>query len=107
MECLPPSLSNSQLRAVKWRSNTNAFRHGQDMNGSWRLFEVSADIVCMPDKSSLHFSNARLAFPDFVLEGELLAEDGKIAALSIEEKLTHIPARARRIDCQGQILAPG
>jgi N-acetylglucosamine-6-phosphate deacetylase len=53
------------------------------------------------------FTNAQLAFPDFLLEGELLVENGHISAIAVGENLNNIPARARRIDCQGQILAPG
>src|SRR5688572_23639764 len=61
----------------------------------------------MPNPTALHFANARLAFPDFIVEGELLATEGKIAAISISEKLTNVPSGARRIDCQNLILAPG
>ncbi|MGZ8898719.1 MAG: N-acetylglucosamine-6-phosphate deacetylase [Limisphaerales bacterium] len=61
----------------------------------------------MLNSTPLHFQNARLAFPDFITEGELLAVDGKIAAISIEENLGSIPTGARSVDCQGQILAPG
>ena len=61
----------------------------------------------MSTDATVHFRNARLAFPDFIAEGELLVADGKITAISIEEKLSSIPAGARAVDCQGQILAPG
>ena len=61
----------------------------------------------MKTEAALHFQNARLAFPDFIAEGELLAMDGNIAAISIEDKLSSVPAGVRAIDCQGQILAPG
>jgi N-acetylglucosamine-6-phosphate deacetylase len=61
----------------------------------------------MPNAPLLHFTNARLAFPDFIAEGELLVSEGKIAAISIGEKLGNIPPAARRIDCQHLILAPG
>ena len=61
----------------------------------------------MNNEAALHFRNARLAFPDFIMEGELLVQEGKITAITIDEKLSQIPASARGIDCQGQILAPG
>ena len=59
------------------------------------------------DHAATLFTNAQLAFPDFLLEGELLVESGSIAAIAVGEKLSSVPSSARRIDCQGQILAPG
>ena len=46
------------------------------------------------------FQNARLAFPDFIAEGSLLAEAGRIAALWINEPPAHVPAGAEIIDCR-------
>ena len=59
------------------------------------------------DHAATLFTNAQLAFPDFLLEGELLVESGNIAAIAVGEKLSSVPSSVRRIDCQGQILAPG
>lgn len=53
------------------------------------------------------FKNARLAFPDFFAEGALLVERGRISAIWIDEKASHVPASARIIDCHGLVLAPG
>lgn len=51
------------------------------------------------------FDNCRLAFPDFLAEGALLAEHGKIAKIWLNEKGS--APKAERIDCHGKILAPG
>jgi N-acetylglucosamine-6-phosphate deacetylase len=63
----------------------------------------------MPNSNSnaILFHNVRLAFPDFIIDGELLIENGRIAAIAISEKLANVPAAARGIDCQNLILAPG
>ena len=61
----------------------------------------------MPDGESILFSNARLAFPDFIAEGALLTEGNRISGIWIDEKPTNVPGKARRVDCHGQILAPG
>jgi len=61
----------------------------------------------MPPNASLLFKNARLAFPDFLAEGALLVEQGRIAALWIAEPPGSLPPSARQIDCEGLILAPG
>jgi N-acetylglucosamine-6-phosphate deacetylase len=53
------------------------------------------------------FRNARLAFPDFLIEGALLVEDGRIARVWISEQPSVNGANARAIDCQNLILAPG
>jgi imidazolonepropionase-like amidohydrolase len=53
------------------------------------------------------FENCRLAFPDFLADGALLAEGGHIQAIWINEKPANIPANAQRIDAHGLILAPG
>lgn len=53
------------------------------------------------------FKNARLAFPDFLAEGSLLEQDGRIAAIWIGEPARNVPAAAQIVDCHGQILAPG
>src|SRR5687768_17256953 len=53
------------------------------------------------------FKNARLAFPDFLAEGALLVETGRITAIWIAEPPGHIPAGAAVIDCENLILAPG
>src|SRR5688572_25122400 len=62
----------------------------------------------MPNQSApTLFSNARLAFPDFIAEGSLLVQGDRIAAIWIDEPATHLPANSRNIDCQKLILAPG
>jgi N-acetylglucosamine-6-phosphate deacetylase len=53
------------------------------------------------------FKNARLAFPDFLIEGALLTEGAQIAAIWVSEEPSQIPANVRTIDCHGLILAPG
>ena len=50
------------------------------------------------DHAATLFTNAQLAFPDFLLEGELLVESGSIAAIAVGEKLSSVPSSARRID---------
>ena len=61
----------------------------------------------MSDKNSVLFHNARLAFPDFILEGALLVEDGRIRAIWISDEPGSLPSGVRKVDCQGLILAPG
>ncbi|HEX7861363.1 MAG TPA: hypothetical protein VF773_13605 [Verrucomicrobiae bacterium] len=63
----------------------------------------------MPDRiaESTIYLNARLAFPDFITEGALLVEGERISAIWINEAPSNIPAAARKIDCRGNILAPG
>src|SRR5687767_11045141 len=63
----------------------------------------------MPNEqtSATLFKNVRLAFPDFIVEGALLVQSGKIAAIWVLEASSHVPANTRMIDCQGLILAPG
>lgn len=53
------------------------------------------------------FENCRLAFPDFIAEGALYVERGCIRGIWMHETPSGIPAEARRIDCQGRIVAPG
>ena len=53
------------------------------------------------------FYNCRLAYPDFLAEGALLAENGTIAAVWIAEPPSHVPVAAQKVDCQNLILAPG
>ena len=53
------------------------------------------------------FDNCRLAFPDFLAEGALLADEGHIQAIWIHEKPSSVPANAQRIDGRSLILAPG
>lgn len=57
--------------------------------------------------NALLFRNARLAFPDFIIEGALLIENGKIARIWISEQPSSAHTSARVIDCGGRILAPG
>jgi N-acetylglucosamine-6-phosphate deacetylase len=61
----------------------------------------------MLNNESILFKNARLAFSDFLAEGALLVEQGRIAAISIGEEVGNVPSGARVIDCEGRILAPG
>ena len=56
---------------------------------------------------SILFSNARLAFPDFLAEGALLVEGDRIAAIWINEAPSSLTGGVRTVDCQGQLLAPG
>src|SRR6476620_1049925 len=53
------------------------------------------------------FRNARLAFPDFLVEGALLVENERIARIWISEQPSAAQAGAEVVDCQGLILAPG
>jgi len=55
----------------------------------------------------IFFKNARLAFPDFLIEGSLLVEGGKISGIWINEEASNVPAGSRSVDCEGLILAPG
>ena len=55
----------------------------------------------------LLFKNCRLAFPDGLVEGHLLAADGAIAAMWIGEAPAAVPKGAKIIDGHGLILAPG
>ena len=57
--------------------------------------------------SSILFKNARLAFPDFLLEGALRVEDGRITAIWISEDAPAQPSNVRVVDCQNLVLAPG
>ena len=61
----------------------------------------------MTDSPAILFKNVRLAFPDFLVEGSLLAEGGRISALWISEPPAYIPAHAEVLDCENLILAPG
>lgn len=61
----------------------------------------------MNNARSILFRNARLAFPDFLAEGALLVEAGRIAAIWINEDPAGVPSGAENIDCQNLILAPG
>jgi N-acetylglucosamine-6-phosphate deacetylase len=56
---------------------------------------------------ALLLRNARLAFPDFIIEGALLVENGKVARIWISEQPSEAHTRARIVDCAGRILAPG
>jgi N-acetylglucosamine-6-phosphate deacetylase len=58
-------------------------------------------------KNPILFQNARVAFPDFIIDGSLLVQNGKISALWISEAPVHLPANTRTIDCGERILAPG
>src|SRR5690349_17978370 len=53
------------------------------------------------------FRNARLAFPDFLIEGALLVEDSTISRIWVCEQPSLAHASARVIDCEDRILAPG
>src|SRR5687768_18154658 len=53
------------------------------------------------------YLNARLAFPDFIAEGALLVEGDRIAAIWVNEAPANVPGKARKVDCHGNILAPG
>src|SRR5690242_833859 len=57
--------------------------------------------------NALLFRNARLAFPDFIIEGALFVENGKIARLWISDQPSEAHTNARVVDCSGRILAPG
>jgi N-acetylglucosamine-6-phosphate deacetylase len=61
----------------------------------------------MNDAAILLFRNARLAFPDFIAEGSLLVETGRIAAIWIGEPPAQLPAGTKNINCDNLILAPG
>lgn len=61
----------------------------------------------MQNDGPILFQNARLAFPDFLAEGSLLVEDGRIAAIWIGEPARNLPAGAKTVDCQSLILSPG
>lgn len=56
---------------------------------------------------SILFKNCRLAFPDFLTEGSLLVEEGKISAIWVNDQPSGVPAKVRTIDCENRILAPG
>lgn len=51
--------------------------------------------------------NVRLAFPDFMAEGSLLAEQGRITGIWVEQEPPPLPSSTRAVDCQNLILAPG
>jgi N-acetylglucosamine-6-phosphate deacetylase len=55
----------------------------------------------------IFFKNCRLAFPDFLEEGSLLVERGRIRHIWLREEPPEVPGDARVIDCQGGIVAPG
>lgn len=57
--------------------------------------------------SSLLFRNVRLVFPDFIAEGHLLAEEGRITAIWIGEAPSGVPSGAEEVDGEGALLAPG
>src|SRR5688572_6476459 len=57
--------------------------------------------------NSILFRNARLAFPDYFLEGALLVEKGKIVRIWIGEQPSFAHASAGILDCEGLILTPG
>lgn len=59
------------------------------------------------ETTALLFENCRLAFPDFIAEGALLVEHGKISKIWIAEECSEARANIRRIDCGNHILAPG
>ncbi len=61
----------------------------------------------MPKNTPILFKNARLAFPDFMIKGALLAQEGRISAIWIAEEPAHLPSGTRTIDCAERILAPG
>lgn len=61
----------------------------------------------MKRSASVLFQNARLAFPDFMAEGSLLVEDGRIAGIWVEQEAPVLPGSPRVVDCQNLILAPG
>lgn len=56
---------------------------------------------------SVLYEHCRLAFPDIILEGSLLANGGEINQIWLGEPPSGVPANAARIDCQNLILAPG
>lgn len=53
------------------------------------------------------FDHCRLAFPDTIVEGALLAAEGRIERIWIGEPPSGVPGDAIRVECQNQILAPG
>lgn len=53
------------------------------------------------------FENCRLAFPDFLADGALLVERGRIQAIWMNEPPLNVPDGARIIDAKGLIVAPG
>lgn len=57
--------------------------------------------------ASVLYRNCRLAFPDSLADGALLASGDTISRIWIAEEPGHIPAGAKVIDCQNLILAPG
>jgi N-acetylglucosamine-6-phosphate deacetylase len=68
---------------------------------------VKAKMRVQAGSKPVLFKNARLAFPDFILEGSLLTENGIITGIWISEKPSSLPGNCRVIDCEGLILAPG
>lgn len=60
-----------------------------------------------PAAPTLLFKNCRLAFPDALVEGSLLVENGRIASIWLGEKPARVPKRTKTVDCHGLILAPG
>ena len=57
--------------------------------------------------NAILFRNARLAFPDFLIDGALLVEDRKIARIWIAEQPSAVHSTAQVIECENLILAPG
>ena len=55
----------------------------------------------------LLFRNARLAFPDFIIEGTLAAENGRITGIWVNEEPPVPLSKFVSHDCQGMIIAPG
>jgi N-acetylglucosamine-6-phosphate deacetylase len=53
------------------------------------------------------FKNCRLAFPDFLAEGALLVEEGRIGAIWVNEEASSVSSKTKSVDCEGLILAPG
>jgi len=63
----------------------------------------------MPPHRPLAFVNARLVDPESGYDGQgaLIAENGRIAAVSRDAGFPDLSADIRRIDCRGAMLAPG
>lgn len=54
--------------------------------------------------SAILFRNARIIFPTGIVRGEVLVENGKVARISIGEKMD---VQAQEMDAQGMYLSPG
>ncbi|MGV3773802.1 MAG: N-acetylglucosamine-6-phosphate deacetylase [Verrucomicrobiales bacterium] len=61
----------------------------------------------MQISDSLLLVNCRLAFPDFIVRGSILVEEGRIAGIAIEEEITGLSANVQVDDCQNLIVAAG